>query len=459
MTAMTSRSIPAPLLAVIVLFFALQLFILDQLMKQNNEYKAEVSYSLWISAQLESEYLRFMSTLDRVVVDGGATPSPELGQRLDILSSRLPLFLEGEREQLFRQIEGAQATVRSLQAMIAELEPKIKTLSPDDRANYLAIRDRFDQHRNAVRKMMLDIFLADEAVTAQIQEQNELVYWLLMVAIGGAVLSGAVLVVVLVRQVRRAENAEAEARHERNRAIQADKAKSEFLANMSHELRTPLNAIIGFTEVMKLEILGRLGNDRYRGYVDDIRQCGMLLVRLIEDILDLSKVEAGKYELKEESVDLARIAQSSLRLLEQQAKSEGITLNAEIPESLPSLYGDSRVLQQVILNLLSNALKFTPSGGRVSMRIALQPDRSIALTVADSGIGISESDLKVALAPFGQVADVMTKDHSGTGLGLPLAKSLVELHEGTLEIKSELGVGTRIGVILPSSRTSNRLAA
>ncbi len=457
--ARTRRSLPAPLLGVIVLFFGLQVFILDLLIEKNNEYKADVSHSLWIAAQLQTEYLRFMGALDRFAADTGPAGRDELQRRLDILVSRLPLFQQGERAAIFGQIKGARETVSALQEVTDKLEPKVRSLLPNETEEYLAIRDQFDLHRITVHKMVLDTFLADEAVTAQIKEQNDRVYWLLIIAIAGTVISGAVLVLVLIRQVRRAERAEAEAKQERNRAIGADKAKSEFLANMSHELRTPLNAIMGFTEVMKLEILGRLGNDRYREYVDDIRDCGVLLTRLIEDILDLSKVEAGKYELREESVDLAKIAKTSLHLFTQESQSKGIVLSAKFPDHLPRMYGDPRVLQQIILNLLSNAIKFTPSGGEVSMEIVLRPDRSLSLSVIDSGVGISKADIKVALAPFGQVADVMTKNHSGTGLGLPLAKLLVELHDGLMEIESEPNLGTCVTIIFPSYRLNDLLAA
>lgn len=445
----------APLICVIVLFFGFQIFALHQLMVRNERHKAHISNVLWISAQLETEYLRFMGALDRFALGDGSVGAREMKHRFDILVSRLPLFLSGEKGQLFSHVAGAQNTILAINTMIEDIEPRLSTLLPGDTVEYRSIRDQLDTNRIAVHKMVLDTFLADEAITELILEEDDFIHWILVACLLGGVASGASLVILLVRQVGRAQLAEADARHERNRAIEADKVKSEFLANMSHELRTPLNAIIGFAEVMQLELLGKLGNDRYRSYVEDIRRCATTLVDLIQDILDLSKVEAGKYELQKESVDLSDLARSSLRMVQHQADTNGIALSFEAPANLPRLHCDPKAVQQIMLNLLSNAIKFTQSGGRVSMQMRPSENVSMVIAVADDGIGMSKSEIQVALAPFGQVANVMTKRHPGTGLGLPLAKSLAELHGGRMEIESEANVGTRVTITLPLRRASN----
>ncbi|MGE5203232.1 MAG: sensor histidine kinase [Acidobacteriota bacterium] len=241
---------------------------------------------------------------------------------------------------------------------------------------------------------------------------------------------------------------------ERQRAESASEAKSRFLANMSHELRTPLNAIIGFSEMMRTEALGPVGSPRYRAYADDINRSGMHLLGLINDLLDLSKIEAGKMELAEEMVEVPRLVGDCLLLVRDVARRGKVELVAELSPGLPLLYADERKLKQVLLNLLSNAVKFTPEGGRVAVTAEASGARGLAIAVADTGIGIAPEHLAVVLEPFGQVRhaqDDLPEPH-GTGLGLPLSKALAELHGGRLEIVSALGRGTTIRLCLPPER-------
>ncbi|MBX6320769.1 MAG: PAS domain-containing protein [Rhodospirillaceae bacterium] len=237
----------------------------------------------------------------------------------------------------------------------------------------------------------------------------------------------------------------------------ASRSKSEFLANMSHELRTPLNAVIGFSEIMEMEVFGPLGAPQYRDYAHDIKASGMHLLSLINTILDLSKIEAGKFELHPEDLSLPEAVESCLRLVKDRACANRLRLVTELATGLPPLHADERALKQILINLLSNAVKFTPPGGTVTVAARLDADDAVLLSVADTGIGIAEKDIPKALEPFGQVDGALNRKQAGTGLGLPLVKQLAELHGGGIEISSKLGVGTTVTVRLPQPRA--RLAA
>jgi two-component system, cell cycle sensor histidine kinase PleC len=241
---------------------------------------------------------------------------------------------------------------------------------------------------------------------------------------------------------------------EKIRAQQANAAKSEFLANMSHELRTPLNAINGFSEMMAREMLGPLGHPRYVEYASDIHASGHHLLALINDILDMAKIEAGKQSLKLEDVNLAGLIDDAMRLMGPRATEGDLTLSSDIPP-LPLMQIDHRAVTQVVLNLLSNAIKFTPRGGRVKIR-ARQVNYRVMVSVMDTGIGISKEDLARLAQPFQQVESQLAKTQQGTGLGLALSKSLIELHEGRFEIASEPGRGTTVSFILPIRQRPTR---
>ncbi len=237
----------------------------------------------------------------------------------------------------------------------------------------------------------------------------------------------------------------------------ANRSKSEFLANMSHELRTPLNAIIGFSEMICNELFGPLENPRYREFAVDIYDSGRHLLDLINDILDLSKVEAGKHILEDAAVDIERTVEATLRLVNHRAMRGQIELSTEIPDDLPLLYADERAMKQVLLNLLSNAVKFTRPGGRVTVRVAVACDGGLDIVVADTGIGIPEKDIPRVFTPFTQVDSALTREYEGTGLGLSLVKSLVDLHGGTVELVSSEGKGTTVTVHMPPDRVLPRI--
>jgi len=235
----------------------------------------------------------------------------------------------------------------------------------------------------------------------------------------------------------------------------ASRAKTEFLANVSHELRTPLNAIIGFSELMLNGARGPIGNADYRGYLKDIFDAGTDLLRLINEILDLSKAEAGKLELLEDTVDVENVIRTVTRLVGPKADGAGLSLSADLPEPSPLLFCDRLKLKQILLNLLSNAVKFTEPGGKIAISMGIDPERGLFIAVRDSGIGIAPADIPRVLQPFVQVDSALSRTHNGTGLGLPLAAAMIELHGGKLVIESEPGRGTTVSAYFPAARIVN----
>ena len=245
----------------------------------------------------------------------------------------------------------------------------------------------------------------------------------------------------------------------RRRAEEASLAKSRFLATMSHELRTPLNAILGFSEVMKGELFGPHGVAVYRDYSADIHSSGQHLLMLINEILDLSRVEAGRYDLKEEPTSLALIAEDCQHLLMLRASKREITVNEMIEPSLPPIWADERAIRQVVLNLLSNAIKFTPQGGTVTVKVGWTAQGGQYFAIRDTGPGIPEAEIPIVMSSFGRGTLAQKNAEEGTGLGLPIVKGLVELHGGSFTIKSKVREGTEVIVILPPERVIDALPA
>jgi two-component system cell cycle sensor histidine kinase PleC len=250
----------------------------------------------------------------------------------------------------------------------------------------------------------------------------------------------------LIRGLRQANS---ESRAAQDDAITANRAKSEFLANMSHELRTPLNAIIGFSELMREQMFGPHGDPRYRDYSRLIHSAGMHLLGLINDVLDMSKIEAGKLELHPETFDLRGAIEECVELMRERAETASIALEQDVPDGALLVFADRRAVSQILLNLLSNAVKFTLAGGRIRVKAAAR-DSSIVFVVEDNGIGIPQGDLPRLGKPFVQARHQAAVSHAGTGLGLALVRALAEQHQGSMRIESEEGVGTIVTVELPT---------
>jgi signal transduction histidine kinase len=238
----------------------------------------------------------------------------------------------------------------------------------------------------------------------------------------------------------------------KEQAEAANRAKSDFLANMSHELRTPLNAIIGFSEMMRNEVLGAVGNEQYRSYVGDIHTSGTHLLQIINDILDLSKAEAGKLTLEDGVFDVRDTVRAVVQLTGVRAREGGLDLSIDIPADLPLLRGDERKTMQMVLNLVTNAVKFSEQGGRIEIACRADPGDGLAIIVTDSGIGIASDDLGRVLEAFEQVDSSLSRKQQGTGLGLPLVRAMMELHAGRFELNSKLGIGTEAKMVFPRDR-------
>jgi len=316
----------------------------------------------------------------------------------------------------------------------------IELVHPDERKDVLerrrlVIENGFSSHTNEQKRLRLD----GSSFLTEISSNR--VRW-----------NGQTCVLIEVRDITARHKAEHDLLIAKESAELASRTKTEFLANMSHELRTPLNAVIGFSQIMESELLGSIGNAEYKGYCRDIHQSGLHLLKLINDILDISKIEAGKLELYEEEFDPAKAIESCIRLINERAVSSNIDLAVKVQQGLPQIRADERKVKQILINLLSNAVKFTPEGGQVTVEAEAGPDTGLKISVSDTGIGISEEDFAIILTPFGQVDSTLSRRYDGTGLGLPLAKTLTELHGGTLEIESSVGSGTTVTILFPPRR-------
>ena len=320
-----------------------------------------------------------------------------------------------------------------------------------DDARRTASKAAYEQFRNTITDLRssLETMLAKQQAEAKLEETQS-AYTRLIVVFSLLIALGAALMLMMQR------------RH--NKALQqsillaenANKTKSEFLANMSHELRTPLNAILGFSEMMTTKVFGDLGGPKYDEYAKHIHGSGAHLLDIINDILDLSKIESGRLVVNNTAINLKEMFDDTRDVLMPRAKKRDVSIGVHVDDEVPELKADARLIKQILLNLLSNGVKFTEAGGRVNLIAHLCKDGSIQIEVIDTGVGMTPSELEIALTPFGQAGTTMTRAHEGTGLGLPLVKSLVELHGGELFIRSKKDIGTTVQILLPPEHADNQ---
>ncbi len=262
--------------------------------------------------------------------------------------------------------------------------------------------------------------------------------------------NGAILSVYSdVTEIRASERKLIEAH---SQAELANRAKGDFLANMSHELRTPLNAIIGFSEVISNELFGPIANEKYLEYIKDIHGSSLHLLSIINDVLDMSKIEAGKVELAKDVVQIKSVIGEVTRMVAERARARAIELTAQLPDEEAEIWADERSMKQILLNLLANAINFSKPGGKVCVRVISEKPEVAIFEIEDHGIGMDQEEQERALQPFGQAKPAMTRSYGGTGLGLPITKGLVEAHGGTLTIESRAGFGTTVRIVMPRQR-------
>ncbi|MBT5414446.1 MAG: PAS domain-containing protein, partial [Rhodospirillaceae bacterium] len=259
--------------------------------------------------------------------------------------------------------------------------------------------------------------------------------------------------VITLTDVTAHKRTEAAIRHAKDEAERANRAKSDFLSHMSHELRTPLNAILGFSEIMRDELFGPLGNDRYRGFAHDVLGSGQELLRLIDDMLDLARIEAGTMRLDESEIDVASVILDVIRRLGEEADQSGVRMEMRARPGSPRLFADRRKFGQIVEHILANAVKFSHRNSAVAIDVGLSDDGAIEIAVADNGPGMDAETLSASMEAFGRPGDAMTRPQRGKGLGLPLARELMALHGGRLEISSVLGEGTVVRIRFPAGRT------
>ena len=293
--------------------------------------------------------------------------------------------------------------------------------------------------------LVLTVGLARDTVFAEWKQKAVAI----VTAVAGLATIVALLAAAFIGELRRRERTEAALRLAKEQADTANRAKSAFLGSMSHELRTPLNAIIGFAEVMQQGILGPIGNEQYRSYIADIQLSGTHLLQLINEILDLTKAEAGKLELHEEIVDVTDIVRSVVRVSGPAIERAELTATLDLPLDMPLMRADARMTRQLFFNLVGNAAKFTPPGGHIGIHGRFDAEAGVVIAVSDTGIGIAPENLDRVFDPFVQVDSSLARRHAGTGLGLPMVKAIVELHRGTIEVNSTVGIGTTVTITYP----------
>ncbi len=387
---------------------------------------------------------------DPAAIDVGAAAIEELGKRVE---GRFNLIMErflGDKSK----IERARDDFRQWTEICVEVAELARQGRRDDAIELTRGVGAKQVELMAVRMEGLIDFAREKAAEFLQKSQSEaqrnqdilLVLMALMVVVWSAISF------VVVNRIRVTEKALCLAKDD---AEKADRAKTELLASMSHDLRTPLNAIMGFSDMIANRIFGPVGDRRYEEYARDIRDSGEYLVSLINDILDLSKIDTGRYEIESMKLELRDILGSTMRMIEPQAREAGIATEIRVAEGTPALWADRRAVIQILTNLLSNAVKFSNPGGTVRADAYVDDDGSLCIRVADDGIGMNPEDIDRALEPFQQINSRLSRKHEGSGLGLYLCHKLAKLHGATLDLRSEAGLGTTVVIAFPRKRIAD----
>jgi signal transduction histidine kinase len=438
----TGRILPKVYLsAALAVFFVVGLVVsLINFDKERQAYIKLFSLGTWNITQVELEYRKFLHSLDRFHLSGDASLKNELVLNFDLLWSRLPILLEGSESKNHLAMPGVELKMRQLWQTLKDVDTRVADLTVGDATTYNEIRREIIAHQlplHAAVQYSLsvpDMYSLDNDIG-----KSRFMGFLAGI---GMFLSAALLVSFLFNEFKRGGKLIRAREEAIVEAEIANRARADFLTNMSHELRTPLNAIIGFSEILKSEPFGPLGDGKYLEYVDDIHESGNHLLSLINDVLHFSKLGSGKTEFIEEEFSPNEAIQSALRMLQGTAIKRHITLQFSEFEEENLIVADVRAFKQIVINLVGNAIKFSSDHSVISIAFKRDNDDIPTLSVQDQGIGMEAEDIPKALAPFGQIASTHTKSHSGTGLGLPLVVMLAEFHGGELALESVPGEGT-----------------
>jgi signal transduction histidine kinase len=427
---------------------------------QQREYN-RISYQtvIWDSVQFRNAHQGFRIALLEALAGTSGRDSNEVRQHYDQLLSRLQQMRRGPGATIY-------ADDAEFQALLQRIEPAIR--SWDGQLEAFASGNQGAAHAVAAQSQALDAdfnALADGINSIGLRrldlsrERLSNLYTVLIAAGVATWLLVLGFAYALMRQLRATEAAHAEMQaltadleQARREAEEASRTKSNFLAAMSHELRTPLNAVLGFADIMRQGLFGPIGNPRYAEYIDGIGKSGQHLLSLINDVLDMSRIEAGKLDLVERELDVLQAVDHALELVGVTADGKGVTLQRALPAVLPRLHADERLLRQMLLNLISNAIKFTPEGGNIEIAAALLTDGGLAIRVRDTGVGMSDHQLKRVFEPFSQGDSLRAREAGGSGLGLPITRRLIELHDGQIHLSSRKSAGTTATLIFPATR-------
>lgn len=448
-------------LVMVATVVALSAVLASYLYIQHGEYgRFSFQNVIWDGVQFRNEHQAFRAGVLEVLGNTPGASREDMRRRYEILYSRLQTLESGETAIVYRTdrdlypiLQRIALAIRSWERPLAAFEAGDRTAGLQIASSMQAVNADFNVFTSGVNA--LGIKRQDDARERLSRLYSTLIAaavitWLLVIGFAYA----------LMRQLRATETAHTEMRAmtadlelARRQAEEASRTKSSFLATMSHELRTPLNAILGFTDIMRQGLFGPVGNTRYADYVDGIQKSGHHLLSLINDVLDMSRVEAGKLDLSESEIDLVQAIDQALALVGVTADGKGVALERNLSAMLPRLYADERLLRQMLLNLLSNAIKFTPEGGSIEIAAAILGEGNLAIRVRDTGAGMSDNQLRLAFEPFSQGGDSLrAREGGGSGLGLPITRRLIELHGGQIHLASRKSAGTTATLVFPAER-------